>query len=97
MTTHDSHFKQLLRALFKEFLDAFVPELGRELRPGGIEFLDKELVRRRGGKLLTRLVDLAAKVRFLDQPGFVLVHIEHQAQRQADARRRLFFYAVWLM
>ena len=81
MTPHDAHFKQLLRTFFKEFLEAFVPGLGRELKPGSIEFLDKELVRGRGRKLRARLVDLVAKVRFRDQPGFVLVHVEHQAQR----------------
>jgi hypothetical protein len=97
MTSHDAHFKQLLRTFFREFLEAFVPELGRDLKPGLIEFLDKELVRRKGRALRARLVDLVAKVPFRDQPGFVLVHVEHQAQRQAETRRRLFFYAVWLM
>ena len=40
MTSHDTHFKQLLRTFFKEFLQAFVPELSRELKPGSIVELD---------------------------------------------------------
>jgi hypothetical protein len=97
MISHDSHFKELLRTLFREFLEAFVPEIGGQLKPGEIEFLDKELLRRRGKSLRPRLVDLVAKVQFTDEPGFVLVHTEHQAKRASEVPRRLHFYATWLM
>jgi predicted transposase YdaD len=97
MTSHDAHLKQLLRTFFREFLQAFVPEVGRELKPGSIEFLDKELLRTAGHKPRMRVVDLVAKVAFRDQPGFVLVHVEHQSSRRAEVRRRMFAYAGRLM
>ncbi len=96
MTSHDAHFKQLLRTFLREFLQAFVPELGRELKSASIEFLDKELLRA-GRKSRMRVVDLVAKVQFRDEPGFVLVHVEHQSSRRAEIRRRMFAYAAWLM
>ena len=96
MTPHDAHFKQLLRAFFAEFLEAFVPELARDLDRRSIQFIDKELLRLRGGRKTSRLVDLVAKARFHSEEGFILVHLEHQASRQRDMRRRMFFYAAWL-
>ena len=43
MPVHDPAFKQLLRAFFREFLEAFVTDLHDDLDPKFIEFLDKEL------------------------------------------------------
>src|SRR5438552_14495809 len=97
MTPHDSHFKLLIRVLFREFLEAFVPNIARDLKPRSIQFLDKEAVRTAGARLKRRIADVVARVELRGGAGFVLVHIEHQAQRQAEIRRRLFFYAVALM
>ena len=97
MPSHDVHFKQLLRTFFREFLQAFVPELARDLKRGSVEFLDKELVRASPGRYRSRIVDLVARVRLHEEPGFVLVHVEHQVQRHAQVRERLYYYATWLM
>jgi predicted transposase YdaD len=97
MTPHDANFKQLLRSYLREFLDAFVPTLARQIKPGSVTFLDKELLRARQGRYRRGIVDLVARVQLRTAQGFILVHIEHQGQRQAAVRKRLFFYTVWLM
>ncbi len=74
-----------------------MPELHDGLDPGSVQFLDKELIRSRGGRRGTKIVDLVVRVRFHDQPGFVLIRVEHEGRRADDIRRRLFLYAAWLI
>src|SRR5436190_6198405 len=97
MIPHDAHAKQLLRTFFAEFLELFFPKLARKIRPGSVTFLDKELMRASRGRFRRGIVDLVARVQLRNDRGFILVHIEHQGQPQTEVRRRLFFYAVWLM
>jgi len=97
LIAHDEHFKGLLRTFFREFLEAFLPDLAADLKPGRIELLDKELLESAGRSARPRFVDLVAKVQFRRQAGFVLVHVEHWSSRRSDARRRMFFYAARLM
>jgi predicted transposase/invertase (TIGR01784 family) len=97
MTPHDATFKQLLRTYFREFIQAFVPALARQIKSASLTFLDKELLRAKQGRYRRGIVDLVARVQLRTEGGFILVHIEHQAQRQAEVRKRLFFYMVWLM
>jgi len=97
VTPHDEHFKTLLIAFFSEFMEAFVPEIASAMDARHIEFLDKELVwiRRRFRK--SKFVDLVAKVKLRGTPGFILVHVEHQAKSDQDIARRMFLYAAWLV
>ncbi len=97
MTLHDQHFKKLLASFFYEFIEAFVPEIARGLDRRQVELLDKELIwiRRRFGK--AKFVDLVAKVTLKGAPGFILVHVEHQARRDPAIARRMFLYAAWLL
>src|SRR5258708_32385892 len=97
MPVHDAAFKQLLRALFREFLQAFVPDLYKDLDPKRIEFLDKELFQAFEGKFKLKVVDLAVRVKLRGQEGFVLVHVENQAEREAAMDQRMFLYAAWLI
>src|SRR5947207_6294214 len=97
MANHDQIFKLLLQCFFREFLQAFAPEIHRALAPGSIQFLDKELIRSERGQRKTKLVDLVARVRLAGGYGFVLIHVEHQSVRQREIGRRLFLYAAWLM
>jgi len=60
VTDHDQIFKHLLQNFFSEFLAAFVPELHRDLEANSIQFLDKELIRARGQRRQTKLVDSRA-------------------------------------
>jgi len=97
VTPHDQHFKKLLLTFFNEFLEAFVPEIARATDARHVEFLDKELVwiRRRFRK--AKFVDLVAKVKLQGTPGFILVHVEHQAKRDRAIGLRMFLYAAWLV
>ena len=81
MTPHDQHFKKLLASFFYEFIEAFVPELARGLDRRHVELLDKELIWLRRHFRKAKFVDLVAKVKLQGVPGFILVHIEHQARR----------------
>ncbi len=97
VTPHDQHFKKLLITFFNEFLEAFVPEIASALETRHFEFLDKELVwiRRRFPK--AKFVDLVAKVKLRGTPGFILIHVTHQAKPDRAIARRMFLYAVWLI
>src|SRR6266404_8814927 len=88
---HDRLFKELLTTFFADFLDLFLPELSAYLDRTKIEFLDKEVFTdvTAGAK---HEADLVAKARFRGQESFFLVHLEHQAQPQAEFSQRMFGY-----
>ena len=97
MATHDPPFKLLLQTFFPEFLAAFAPDFYQDLNPKTIQFLDKELIGMRRGRHQAKVVDLVARVKFRGQEGFVLVHLEHQGQRDRQIGLRMFLYAAWLI
>lgn len=91
MTDHDRLFKELLSTFFLEFVDLFLPEVGKYIERESIVFLDKEVFTdvTSGGR---HEADLVVKARFHDRDSFFLVHVEHQARREGDFGRRLFRY-----
>jgi hypothetical protein len=93
MVDHDRLFKQLLSTFFLEFLDLFAPELARDTEPGSVELLDKETFTDAAAGT-HHVVDLLARVRLRGLPGYVLVHVENQADANAIAEfpRRMFRY-----
>lgn len=95
MIDHDRLFKELLSTFFVEFLDLFFPELSRDLDRSSLVFLDKELFTdvTRGER---READLVVKAQFRGQPSFFLIHVEHQAQAQAEFGQRMFLYFAGL-
>src|SRR6058998_1252213 len=97
MNSHDQDIKRLLQIFFVDFLEAFLPELRRDLQLDSIQFMDKELIRLRAGRRRTKLVDLVARVRFRHEESFVLLHIEHQSWRDSKMGLRMLLYAAWLM
>ena len=97
MTPHDQHFKVLLITFFSEFMEAFVPEIASVMDARQCEFLDKELIWIRRRLRKSKFVDLVAKVKLKGEPGFILVHIEHQAQNRRDISQRMFLYAAGLI
>jgi predicted transposase/invertase (TIGR01784 family) len=88
---HDRLFKELLTEFFVEFLELFFAELVRYLDGDSVEFLDKEVFTdvTEGER---HEVDLLVKARFRDQPSFFWIHVETQAQPQAEFARRMFSY-----
>lgn len=88
---HDRLFKELLTTFFAAFIDLFLPELAAYLDRSAIEFLDKEVFTdvTAGAK---HEADLVARTRFRGQESFFLIHLEHQAQPQAQFSQRMFGY-----
>ena len=89
---HDRIFKELLRTFFFEFLELFFPTLlARVDRSHEPVFLDKEDF----GELpadLRREMDLVARLRLRDGEAYFVVHVEHEAQSNAELPSRMFRY-----
>jgi hypothetical protein len=84
-----------LRQFFGDFVDAFLPGAAQYLDKKSVQFLDKEILDlpQQGER---HEVDLVAKCRFRGEPSFFLVHIENQAQKQAEFAGRMFQYFALL-
>jgi hypothetical protein len=91
---HDALFKNLLKrpAVLKGFFEAFLPEVAGLIDFAFLEFVDKEGITTDGRK---RTGDLLVKTRFRGESAAFLIHLEHQAQPDADLARRMLEY--WLM
>lgn len=89
--SHDRLFKELLTTFFWEFLELFVPALCEHLDRDSLVFLDKELFTDvTAGR--THEVDMVAHGRFRGGETCFLVHVETQAQCEADFAARMFRY-----
>ena len=90
-TDHDRLFKELLTNFFQEFMEAFFPAADRMLDYSHLEFLTQELLTdvTSGEK---KYIDILVKTRILGEEGAVLVHVEPQAQKEADFPRRMYRY-----
>ena len=88
---HDRLFKELLSTFFLEFLDLFFPTLAAEIDSNYLEFLDKEIFTdvTSGERYET---DIIVKTRLGSQETFILIHVENQAQYEADFNKRMFRY-----
>jgi hypothetical protein len=91
---HDALFKMLLKrpAILKGFFDEFLPQVAEFIDFASLEFVDKEHGTAEGKK---RTGDLLVKTRFREEPAAFLIHLEHQAQPDADLPRRMLEY--WLL
>jgi predicted transposase/invertase (TIGR01784 family) len=88
---HDGIFKQLLSAFLVEFLDLFAPDLLALLDPQDLTLLPTESF----VNLLDphrRTADLLVHAQIRGSPGAILIHLEHQAQADAQLDRRMFRY-----
>jgi predicted transposase YdaD len=91
MIDHDRLFKELLKTFFLDFLDLFAPEMAALIDAESVEFLDKEVF----ADAVTGdryEADLVVKVRLRGETAYVIFHIEHQAQHEADFVERMFWY-----
>jgi predicted transposase YdaD len=91
MIDHDRLFKELISTFFVEFLELFFPEIIAYLEPASIEPVDKEIFTdvTAGDRYEP---DLVVKARCRDQESFFMIHVENQANPQADFGRRMFRY-----
>ena len=95
MTNHDRIFKELLTTFFSDFVGTFLPDVATYLDLDSVVFLDKQVFTDvTDGE--QHEVDLVVQGRFKGQDSFFLVHVEQQAQPQAEFGRRMFRYLARL-
>jgi predicted transposase YdaD len=91
MIDHDRLFKELLTTFFWEFIELFLPGIAAYLERDSVQFLDKEVFTDvTAGERYE--ADLIVRARFQEQDSFFLIHVEHQAQNQAQFGKRMFRY-----
>ncbi|MBE9258824.1 DUF4351 domain-containing protein [Dolichospermum sp. LEGE 00246] len=88
---HDRLFKELISTFFIEFIELFFPEVLKYIDTNSVSLLDKEIFTdvTAGDKYET---DLIAKVRFLGEPSYFLVHIEAESGAKSKFNQRMFRY-----
>ncbi|SMB93167.1 conserved hypothetical protein (putative transposase or invertase) [Thermanaeromonas toyohensis ToBE] len=88
---HDAIFKELITNFFKEFMELFFPEAHALIDYSELTFLSQEIITdiTAGEK---HYVDILASVKIKGEEGYVLIHIEPQAYKEADFARRMFIY-----
>lgn len=91
MIDHDRLFKELLTTFFAEFCDLFLPEVSARLERDALQFLDKEVFTdvTTGER---HEADLVVQARWRGQDTCFLIHVENQAQPQAEFGKRMFRY-----
>jgi len=88
---HDRLFKELISTFFIEFIELFFPEVLKYIDINSVSLLDKEIFTdvTAGDKYET---DLIAKVKFLGEPSYFLVHIEAESGAKSKFNQRMFRY-----
>jgi hypothetical protein len=92
---YDSPWKEILSDYFQEFLQFFFPVVSQEIEwRRGYELLDKELRKiARDAEVGVRVADQLVKVwQKNGEETWVLIHIEVQAQQQAEFAQRMYVY-----
>ena len=91
MIDHDRLFKELLSTFFIEFVELFSLDMLTYLDRDSLIFLDKEVFTdvTAGDRYEA---DIVVKAQVAGAETFFLVHLEHQAQVQADFGQRMFRY-----
>ena len=82
---------KLAPVILQGFFETFLPQAGRFVDFNVLEFVDKERFTIRGRK---RTGDLLVKTRFRAEKAAFLIHLEHQAQSDADLSWRMLEYLV---
>ncbi|MEI3614071.1 Rpn family recombination-promoting nuclease/putative transposase [Pseudogracilibacillus sp. SO30301A] len=90
-TKHDQLFKQLIRTFFKEFLEAFFPEIHEQVDFQFVKFLSEEVFTDLidGEK---RQLDIVVEVKWKETDTLIVVHVEPQSYVQANFNKRMFKY-----
>ncbi|WP_017292469.1 DUF4351 domain-containing protein [Geminocystis herdmanii] len=91
MIDHDRLFKELIQTFFWEFIELFIPEVLQYVSKETLTFFPEEVFTdvTAGEK---RKIDLLAQVKWQEEEGFFLIHIENQAYNQKEFERRMFHY-----
>ena len=88
---HDRLFKELLETFFEEFMELFFPEIHQQIDFNDLHFNKQEIFTdvTVGEK---HFIDLLAETKLKGEEGIILVHVESQAQYQANFAERMFIY-----
>ncbi|MGY0691481.1 Rpn family recombination-promoting nuclease/putative transposase [Virgibacillus sp. FSP13] len=90
-TKHDQLFKQLIHTFFEEFLEAYFPEVHRNIDFQSIKPFSEEVYT----DLLegnTRRLDIVIETKLKGTDTIIIVHIEPQSTTQTDFHDRMFRY-----
>ncbi|WP_306463603.1 Rpn family recombination-promoting nuclease/putative transposase [Siminovitchia fortis] len=90
-TKHDQLFKQLIHTFFKEFLDAFFPEVHDNIDFQSIKPLSEE-VHTDLIKGSTRRLDVVVETKLKGTDVVIIVHIEPQSSAQPHFHERMYQY-----
>src|SRR5699024_9720107 len=88
---HDQLFKKLIKTFFKEFLEAFFPNIYHQIDFTKVTYLSEEVFTNSydGDK---KVLDLVVEVKWRETDALVIVHIEPQSYYQSDFNKRMFEY-----
>ena len=87
---HDKLYKELITNFFKEFMEGFFPEASSYIDYNHLEFIQQETL---DIKLKEKkVIDILVKTKLRGEDGYILIHVEPQAQKQSDFNRRMFRY-----
>src|SRR5690625_822301 len=89
---HDALFKSLIKNYFKEFIEAFLPQVYDRLDFTTVEFLSEEMIIDPFEDDV-KFLDIVAKVRLKKSGDPIIIHIEPQSYKQQDFTERMFRYA----
>lgn len=90
-TDHDRLFKQLIQTFFREFMEAFFPQIYESIHFSIVSFREQEVFTDIiiGEKCR---IDILAEVEWNKESQIILVHIELQASYQKEFHERMFIY-----
>ena len=95
MAEQDSVWKEAVRTYFKEFMEFFFPEIGKDIDwEKDYEFLDKELEKiTQDAEIGRRLADILVKVYLKNGAEmWLLIHIEVQGYVEEGFEKRMYVY-----
>ncbi|OZU87623.1 hypothetical protein CIL03_16170 [Virgibacillus indicus] len=90
-TGHDQLHKELINTFFKEFLEAFFPDVHENLDFHAIKPLSEE-VYTNVLKGSTRRLDIVIETTLKNTEVVVIVHVEPQSYKQDDFHKRMYHY-----
>jgi len=93
--SYDSPWKEILDAFFPQFMDFFIPQSSEDIDWNKeIKFLDTEFQKITKDSVPgRRYADKLVEVTFKDNSiKWILIHVEVQAQKEADFSKRMFRY-----
>lgn len=90
-TKHDQLHKELIKTFFEEFLEAFFPDIHKELDFRKIKPLSEEVYTNMLDGNARRL-DLVIETTLKKTDVVIIVHIEPQSYRQPDFNERMYHY-----